>query len=64
MVKNLLIARKKCMFSETVGIFIVKKNERQVSSASYQAVNARKFKSGNVMENSRIKEKRGRRKKH
>ena len=40
-------------------MFIVKKKyERLVSSGSYQAVNARKFKRGNVMEKSRGKAKR------
>ena len=38
------------MFRETVGMFIVKKYERPVSSGSDQAVNARKFKNGDVME--------------
>ena len=52
MVKNLLIARKTYRFRETVGMFIVKKYiyifERQVSSGSYQVVNARKFLKGGM----------------
>ena len=59
MVKNLLIARKTYRFRETVGMFMVKQNEQPVSSGSYQAVNARKFKRGNVMEKGIGKEKRG-----
>ena len=60
MVKNLLIARKTYRFRETVGMLIVKKCERPVSSGSYQAVNTRKsFKSGNVVEKSTGMEKRG-----
>ena len=46
-------------------MFIVKKNiyEQLVLSGSYQAVNARKFKRGNVMEKCRGKEKKETKKK-
>ena len=39
----ILIARKTYRFRETVGMFIIKKYKRPVSSGSYQAVNARKI---------------------
>ena len=57
MVKNLLIARKTYRFLKTAGIIFFFKCERPVSSGSYQAVNARKFKRGNEMEKSSGKEK-------